>query len=215
MTHPGIFSRGESGDAASPTDHHGPHRPGPCFAIVLGLFPLLMLLSGCLPPQAEFEWGLGTSRVTGFMAPLSPAPRGEGAIIVAYKYHHQFIHKGDGSAVLRPTAHVIPVDNSGFFSVSMPADVVSMELLFIAPDRLTDQFRFERQLGMGDITYRATMAPMGDWRSHYYTFLIPQLEHLIVDPRYRLAPEGVQRLSVWLQAQNRRFAPPPDTRADQ
>ncbi len=173
--------------------------------IALGLLGLL--LAGCLPPQADFEWGVGTSRITGFMTSLPTAPPGEGAIVVAYKFHHQFITYGDGQAVLRPTAHVVSVGSAGDFSISMPADVVAMDILFIAPERLTEQFHFKRQLGVGDVTYRAVMRPMGDWRSHYYTFLIPQLEHLIVESRYRLAPEGVERLSAWLQAQNRRLAP--------
>ena len=174
----------------------------------------MMMVAGCLPPQAEFEWGLGTNNITGTMASLPAKPPGEGGIVVAYKHHHQFITDGDGRALLRPTAHVVPVSSSGSFYVSMPADVVAIGLLFIAPGRLTEQFHFKRQLGVGDITYHAAMVSMPDWRNHYYTFLIPQLEHLIVESRYRLAPEGVQLLSNWLQAQNRRLAPTSASKSD-
>jgi hypothetical protein len=172
------------------------------------LLPLLLtvfLLSGCLPPQASFEVGFGTSTIRGQLKYLGGKQGSSGGIIVVYKYHHKFIRTGDGRPLVLPTAHVVTVGRLGNFSISVPSDVISMDILFIAPGSLTQQFHFNRQLGVGTITYRANLQPMEDWRGHYYTFLIPQLEHLIVEPRYRLNPADQQRLSAWLMEQNRRL----------
>lgn len=181
-------------------------RAGPSLLPVL--LPLLLaafLLSGCLPPQASFEVGFGTSTIRGQLKYTGGKQGASGGIIVVYKYHHKFIRTGDGRPLVLPTAHVVTVGRLGNFSISVPSDVISVDILFIAPDSLTQQFHFNRQLGIGNITYRADLQPMENWRDHYYTFLIPQLEHLIVEPRYRLNPAEQQRLSAWLMEQNRRL----------
>ncbi len=87
----------------------------------------------------------------------------------------------------------------------MPADVVSVDIMFIAADHLTDTFRFARSLGLGRITYTAVLRPMRDWRSHFHTFLEPQLQHLIVEHRYRLAQREQKLLGEWLEAQKARL----------
>ena len=189
--------------------YSGRHRAGPsfpCFLLLLGLAAILF--SGCLPSQASFDIGFGTSAVKGYLK-YSEGKEGKErrsrGIIVVYKYHHKFIHTGDGRPVVHPTAHLVTVGRFGNFFINVPSDVISMDILFIAPDSLTQQFHFSRQLGVGDITYRADLQPMQNWRNHYYTFLIPQLEHLIVEPRYRLNPGEQHRLSAWLMEQNQRL----------
>jgi len=163
------------------------------------------LLGACLPPQAHYELGLGTTRITGSLVPAKERPVPGGALIVVYEYHNQFITKADGSAILRPTARVLRPSAQGTFSIGMPTDVVRLDVLFIAPEHLTELFHFQRQLGVGNIDYTARLAAIPDWRSHYYTYLSPQLQALIVDTRYRLAPHEQQLLTDWLQAQNARL----------
>lgn len=167
-----------------------------------------LALGACFPPQASYDVGLATSRVTGFVNARPADPTLGGPLIVVLKYHHQYVTYGDGSPVLRPSAHVVRPGRAGGFSVDMPSDVVSMEMFFIAPEHLTQVFRFRRQIGVGNIHYRADLQPMQDWRSHYYTFLSPQLEHLIVEPRYNLAPAEQRMLAEWLQVQNARLGAP-------
>jgi hypothetical protein len=54
---------------------------------------------------------------------------------------------------------------------------------------------------------------MRDWRSHFYTYLIPELEHVIVEPRYQLPLPDQAQLSTWIGAQRKRLEaerkPPP------
>ncbi len=171
------------------------------------LLPVLLAvpLAGCVQTGATFDPGLGTWLVKGQVQLARAEPGAGAALIVVFRYHHQFVTQGDGSAVLHPSAQVLPLGHGGGYRIPVPADVVRMDVLFIAPEHLTDLFRFQRQIGVGEITYRPVLRRMPDWRSHYYTFLTPQLEALIVDTRYRLPPQDVQRLSDWLQAQNDRL----------
>jgi hypothetical protein len=170
---------------------------------------LPLLLAACLPPQAHYEMGLGTSRISGFLTAAPEKPTPGGALIVVYLYHHQFITYADGSAVLMQTARVLRPGTQGDFAIDVPGDVVRMDILFIAPEHLTELFRFRRQLGVGDIDYRAALQAMRDWRSHYYTYLSPQLENLILEPRYHLPPADQQVLADWMQAQDARLGARP------
>lgn len=177
-------------------------------ALAVGL-ALSAVLGGCLPPQASFDVGLGTSRIRGSLQVGNPEPLPGGPLIVVYKYHHQFVNQPDGSPVLAPTAQVLQPEAGGHFSFDMPADVLRVVVLFIAPEHLTEVFRFSRQIGVGDVRYQADLPAIPDWRNHYYTFLSPQLQELVVEPRYRLQPQQQQLLARWLQAQNDRLAAHP------
>lgn len=176
-------------------------------ALVAGLLAscLGVLLAACLPPQAHYTIGLGTSRISGFVHTDPERPTPGGPLIVVYERHHQFITYANGHAVLLTTARVVQPGREGDFSIDVPADVVKADFLFIAPNHLTELFHFQRQLGVGDIEYDADLKAMDDWRSHYYTYLSPQLQDLIVDPRYRVPPAEQQTLGHWMQVQDARL----------
>ncbi len=200
----------------SPAPVRGPGATG----LLLGLFLaiLVILPGGCLPPQAEFSLGVGTSRIQGFVNAPAAAPGDGGPIIVSIQYHRTLLAEPDygGEVILHPTVHVTYVGRGGLYSIPIPGDVVSAEVLFIAPGHLTQVFRFRRSLGLGVIKYRADLRPMPDWRDHYYTYLLPRLQHMILEKRYRLSDSHQQHLSEWLEVQDRRLIrrpgrePPPD-----
>ncbi len=182
---------------------------------------VLAVLTACLPPQASFSPGIGTSDVRGVLELPPPDPAAGPPLIVVYKHHHKFTGFDKERAVTHPSAHVVTVGQYGQFTISMPADVVAMDVFFLAPDRLTDVFHFERQLGIGEVTYRARLPVVKNWRGHFYTYIEPEFEHLIVDPRYNLPPRDQELLTRWLTDQKRRLesrptagpdaAPPPET----
>lgn len=168
---------------------------------LIGLF----MLSGCLPPQADFSLGLSTQRISGFLDAPGIKPAQGTFLIVAYKFHRSPAGAPSQNLALIPTAHVVYVARSGAFSIDIPWDVVSANVFFIAPGRLTEVFQFKRILGVGNITYRPVFKRMTNWRNHFYTFLNPQLQHLIVEKRYRLSPADLRSLSRWLNFQNSRL----------
>lgn len=180
-------------------------------------FMALLLLHGCLPPQANFEIGLGTTEIVGSVLVGDEDATESGAIIVILKNHYKFIplyqsddffplgRSGRINSITHPTAHFQQVGPTGKFVIPMPSDVVSVDIMFIAAEHLTDTFRFSRSLGMGRVTYNATLPSMPDWRSHFYTFLEPQLQELIVESRYHLPDREQQQLGDWLLAQKKRI----------
>jgi len=168
----------------------------------------VLMLAGCLPPQAEFSPGLSTRRISGFFEPFkSKSPQGP-PLIVVYKFHRSFASGPGQENILLPTAHVVQVARGGAFSITIPWDVVAANVFFIAPGRLTESFQFKKTLGVGAITYRPNLKRMPAWRNHFYTFLNPQLQHLIVEKRYRLTPGDLRTLSQWLNFQNNRLTGP-------
>ena len=170
-------------------------------AVAVGLLGIFG--SGCLPAGAEFDFGLGTSLVSGIVAGPAEGERVEDPLVVVLKYHHTFIET-PGGVIRRPTAHVVSLDEGGGYNVGMPSDVVEMELLFLGANRLSDTLHVRRQIGVGTIRYRAILQPMTHWRSHYFTFIEPRVQNLITELRYGLSPDGQQRLGQWLMRQKSR-----------
>ncbi|MBI3992419.1 MAG: hypothetical protein HY342_04030 [Candidatus Lambdaproteobacteria bacterium] len=167
---------------------------------------LLFALAACVPAGADFSLGVGTSRISGHYRLERFVPEHGPALMVAFKQHHKFIALDAGQTLTHPTAHVVVVGADGAYSVDMPDDVVSISILFVAPDYLTREFRFQRQVGIGNITYDPALQAMPDWRDHYYTYLLPRLQHLIVEKRYGLSDREQQQLGDWLRAQQARLA---------
>jgi hypothetical protein len=163
------------------------------------------MLGGCLPEQANFQFGVSTSEIVGAVEGADGPPAYDDVLIVVFQTHYLFETPETQQRVYRVSAEVRGVDRDGLFRVPMPQDVVTLELIFIAPDRLSNEFRFNRQIGIGQVTYRAELPPHPNWYAHYYTYVQPMLSHLIVEPRYRLSQQNQQRLGDWLTAQSARM----------
>ena len=162
--------------------------------------------SGCFPPEADFKFGIGTSEIVGAVeAPGDPKPDFQDVLIVVFQTHYLFQTLDSERRVYRVSADLRSVDPHGEFRVPMPSDVVSLELIVIAPDRLSRQFKFNRQVGIGQVSYNPELPLHNDWYSHYYTYIQPMLSHLIVEQRYRLSNEDQQRLGDWLHTQSERL----------
>jgi hypothetical protein len=126
-------------------------------------------------------------------------------LIVVFQHHSLMTGFAGEPAITRQTVMLVTAGAQGEFRIPMPQDVVMVDVLFAAPERLTDTFHFRRQLGIGTVTYTARLPPVPDWRGHFYTFLAPQLEHLIVEARYGLSIPDQERLVKWLTEQKRRL----------
>lgn len=163
-------------------------------------------LGGCFPADADFRWGVGTTAIVGAVeAPGEPKLDFHDVLIVVYQTHYLFQQIESERPVYRVSADLRSVDKYGEFRVPMPSDVVSLELIVIAPDRLTGQFKFNRQVGIGQVIYTPELLLHNDWYSHFYTYIQPMLSHLIVEPRYQLSMEDQQRLGDWIQTQSDRM----------
>ena len=166
----------------------------------------LVALMGCLPPQASFRPGLSTSEVNGVIDLPPPDDPGDGPpIVVVFRSHTLLTGFNDEPDLTRQDATLAHLGQYNQFTIPVPTDVVAVEIIVAAPERLTDTFHFHRQIGMGTITYKPSLPRMPNWRSHFYTYLQPQLEHLITEPRYQLSAFDQERLTRWLNDQKHRL----------
>ena len=170
----------------------------------LALIACLPCLGGCVPQGATYSFGMSTAEIAGQVEVEESATSGPPLVLV-YKYHYKFVEIAPGEVIKHPTASLAAVAPDGSFSISVPIDVVDIEAFFIAPDRLTDLFQFHKQVGIGRIVYRPKLPRMFDWRSHFYTYLVPELEHVIVESRYDLPLQDQATLSAWLTGQRIRL----------
>lgn len=177
-----------------------------CALALIGM--ALLALPGCLPPQASFSPGLGTQEIRGVLELPGPDAGAGPPLIVVFLHHSLMTGFAGEPAITRQTVMLATVGPQGEFRIPMPQDVLRVDILFAAPERLTDTFHFQRQLGIGTVTYTARLPVAPDWRGHFYTYLAPQLEHLIVETRYGLSTRDQERLSQWLSGQKRRLAAP-------
>lgn len=161
-------------------------------------------VAACAPPGAQYRLGLGTRRIAGTVTLEAPQAADERPFIVVFRRHHGFVELG-GRDVRRTSAALVSVGPEGGYEMRMPADVVAVDMFFVAPEHLTDVFQFSRKVGVGEVIYNTRLRRMQDWRSHFYTFLEPQLQPLVSDRRYNMGGGEELRLGNWLIAQKARM----------
>ena len=193
-------------------------KPGYSLFLWVLLAWVIPFFGGCAPQGASFEFGLGTTEIRGRLNFDGDAVSDWQPVIVVFKYHYKFIplpsvqgpftvegkaeNTDQGTTLLHPTAHVVPVASNGEYAISLPADVVSVYVIYAARQRLSDVFRYARSLGVGRVTYHARLPVMGpDWRSHFFTFIEPQLQNTIAEPRFLMPPQDQKILGDWLTEQ--------------
>ena len=174
-------------------------------APLLAVLALAALLSACMPQEADFRFGVSTSEVVGYVegdnGPLDPRD----ILIIVFQHHYLFETMETQQRVYRVSADIRGVEGDGSFRVPMPSDVVTLELIVVAPDRLSTEFRFNRQVGIGQVAYHPILQAHSKWYSHFYTYIQPMLSNLIVERRYQLSNEDQQRLGNWLTVQSARM----------
>ena len=61
-----------------------------------------------------------------------------------------------------------------------------------------ERFRFQRQMGIGELRYKARLNVESNWREHLILEVSPFLENFILEPRYKLAPTHQLFIGDWL-----------------
>lgn len=168
-----------------------------------------LLLSACLSPQAEYRPGLGTTLVVAHLETSSGTPLHDPALVVVFNEHYTFVELEDHAPPRRVSARVFSPSAEGLVEIPMPYDVLSMRLYFAAAGHFTEITSFKRQFGVGNIRYRTRLRVMPNWRAHYYTFLVPHLEVLLSEERYRVPPAEQHTLSRWLNERAAEFVSSP------
>ena len=75
------------------------------------------------------------------------------------------------------------------------------ELNFVEQGYEVHRFRFQRQLGVGNLHYVAKMMPSTNWADELVLGVTPLVQNLLLEPGYRLPEPDQLFLGEWLATQ--------------
>ncbi len=158
---------------------------------------LLWCLVGCYPEQVRYQWGWTTTRIEGTLQDIQKQPLTKDSLIIAQAYYSQFVTLSE-ETIHTPKAMLIRPDAQGRFVI--PFDTSSPKILvtFISAEHRMHQFAFQRQTGVGNLSYEATLVRAPEWKNYLFLTVSPFLERFIVDGRYDLPEVHQLQLGKWL-----------------
>ena len=167
---------------------------------------LILTLAGCYPPQVQYQWGWGTQRVTGTMTNEAGDPLAQG-FIIARSYYSQFVELEPGQPLYFPQARLFFPDKQGRFTIPFDLKAVKLHLNFIAAGYVMQSISFQRQLGVGDFSYQATMQRTAGWQDHLFVTISPFLQQFILEQDFQMAQVHQLYLGDWLSAEKAQHTP--------
>ena len=160
-----------------------------------------LFLTACFPSRAEFEVGWATKRIEGKMLSVRGNETGADSFIIVLEYFSRFVQQEDRQTLYIPRAKLVRPESGGHYEISFDLRASAIEAVFIADGHRLERFRFQRQIGIGELRYEARMKPLESWREHFILEVSPFLENFILEPRYKLAPAHQLFIGDWLDRQ--------------
>ena len=160
-------------------------------------------LIGCYSAAVDYDLGWTTRRVSGQVEDVvSGKPVGGGFIIVK-EFYGSFAGNETGEAGnFIPRArllHSLKEDSS--FEMDFDWRASQFELNFVGQGYEVHRFRFQRQLGVGNLHYVAKMMPSSNWTDELVLGVTPMVQNLLLEPGYRLPEPDQLFLGEWLAMQ--------------
>ena len=151
----------------------------------------------------DYEFGFFTQRISGLVTDEDGKPI-ESVFIIVRKYYSQIVSLEE--KIYTPEASLVFPNEYGDFSLAMESSVAKLDLLFIASGYVMQSFSFQRQTGIGDISYYAQMKQTHAWREHFFVNIQPLLQHLILEKRYLLPNRHLAFLDEWQEQEKEKFS---------
>ena len=161
----------------------------------------LLLLSSCYPKSVDYEFGWTTETVIGAVVDQKGNPPDTDTFIVVKEYYGQFVELNGGSLLYTPKARLVRPDANGYFRIIFDLKASRLELAFVASGFEMQRFRFNRQFGVGELHYDATLEATPAWREHFLLQVGPFLENFIIEQRYQMPDLQQLHLGDWLAAE--------------
>ncbi|MEK9836859.1 MAG: hypothetical protein VW777_15120 [Deltaproteobacteria bacterium] len=162
----------------------------------VGLF--VAALTGCFSSSVDFETGWATRHIEGTMLDSAGGELGGEAFIIVLEYFSRFVQFSDEQPIYIPRARLVRLQDGGRFRIQFDLRASAIETVFIAPQYRMERFRFQRQMGIGELRYQSRMNAESNWREHLILEVSPFLENFILEPRYKLAPTHQLFIGDWL-----------------
>ena len=161
----------------------------------------VFLLVACFSKPVEFEAGWATRWIEGTMLSEKNSELEAEAFIIVLEYFSRFVQLEDRQTLYIPRAKLVRPEPGGRYEISFDIRASAIEAVFIAYGHWLERFRFQRQMGIGELRYEARMKTLESWREHFILEVSPFLENFILEPRYKLAPLDQLFIGDWLSRQ--------------
>ena len=174
------------------------------FSLFFLLIPTLS--GGCYPESLNYRPGWGTQWIEGTLLEESGNVLESKGFIVVLEYYSQFIQFENESPLYTPKARVISPEKNGHFRINFDLEASAIELVFIASGYSLQRFRFQRQMGIGELRYDARLIRSGAWHNQFLLQTGPFLENFILEQRYKMPDSQQLFLGNWLDDEREKFA---------
>ena len=166
---------------------------------------IVFIIGSCFSKPLEFEAGWMTRWIEGTMFSENEGEHEKESFIIVLEYFSRFIQFEEEKPIYIPRAKLIRPDMGGNYRIPFDLRASAIEVVFIAPERRLERFRFQRQMGIGELRYDAKMVPESNWREHLVFEISPFLENFILEPRYKLALIHQLFIGNWLDNQKEKI----------
>jgi hypothetical protein len=160
-------------------------------------------LIGCYSSALDYDLGWTTRRVSGQVEDVvSGKPVGGGFIIVKEFYGSFAGNETSEAGNFIPRARLLrSLKADGSFEMDFDWRASQFELNFVEQGYEVHRFRFQRQLGVGNLHYVAKMIPSSNWADELVLGVTPLVQNLLLEPGYRLPEPDQLFLGEWLAKQ--------------
>ena len=160
-------------------------------------------LIGCYSSALDYDLGWTTRRVSGQVEDVvSGKPVGGGFIIVKEFYGSFAGNETSEAGNFIPRARLLrSFKADGSFEMDFDWRASQFELNFVGQGYEVHRFRFQRQLGVGNLHYVAKMIPSSNWADELVLGVTPLVQNLLLEPGYRLPEPDQLFLGEWLAMQ--------------
>jgi hypothetical protein len=162
---------------------------------------VLLLLGSCYPKSVDYEFGWTTKTVSGAVVDQQGNLPDTDTFIIIKEYYGQFVEFDGDSPLYTPRARLVRPDANGHFRIMFDLKASRLELAFVASGFEMQRFRFNRQFGVGELHYDATLEATPAWREHFLLQVGPFLENFIIEQRYQMPDLQQLHLGDWLAAE--------------
>jgi hypothetical protein len=160
-------------------------------------------LIGCYSAAVDYDLGWTTRRVSGQVEDVvSGKPVGGSFIIVKECYGSFAGNETSEAGNFIPRARLLhSLKEDGSFEMDFDWRASQFELNFVGQGYEVHRFRFQRQLGVGNLHYVAKMMPSSNWDDELVLGVTPLVQNLLLEPGYRLPEPDQLFLGEWLAKQ--------------
>ncbi len=178
----------------------------------MGLFKIvvagmLFLMQGCYSSQLNYEWEWTTRKITGTVLGESGEAFSQPGFILVRSYYSQFVELEEGQPVYFPQARLFFIGEEGHFRVPFDFKAAKIDLTFVTPGYVMHSLSFQRQLGIGDLSYEIEMKKTAGWQDHFFVTVMPFLQQFILEQRFQLAQTHQLFLGEWITKQKTKNMP--------